>query len=59
MRRVLSGIQSPRTLEFVFRMLSLPLLRGVAERVFFGEGSFPDVDANHIPSVHRGVEVAK
>ena len=59
MRRFFSGIQSPRTLEFAFRILCLPVFRGIAERVFFGEGSFPDMDANRIPTAHRGVEVAK
>ena len=56
MRRVLSGIRSPHLLELLCGILSLPLLRGVAERVFFGEGSFPDVDARGDRLAFRGVQ---
>lgn len=58
MRRALSGIRSPHVLDMLCRLASLPLFRGLAERVFFGEGSFPDLDVNSAPAARRGVEVA-
>ena len=39
-------------------LLSFPLFRGMAERVFFGEGSFPDLDLSCDHGVRQGVEVA-
>lgn len=42
LRRMLAGIHSPIAAELACAALRLPPLRGVAEKVFFGRGSFPD-----------------
>src|SRR5438552_5378229 len=44
MRRVLAAVQSPALLELGCALFRLPLLNSFAWHVFFGRGSFPDVD---------------
>jgi flavin-dependent dehydrogenase len=43
MRRVVAAVRNPPAIEAGFAVLASPLLRGLAWRVFFGRGSFPDV----------------
>jgi flavin-dependent dehydrogenase len=43
LRRALAAVRSPAAAEFACAVLRLPLGRAVAQRVFFGRGSFPDV----------------
>jgi flavin-dependent dehydrogenase len=49
LRRLLAAVSRPSVAEAGFLLLRGPL-RGAASRVFFGRGSFPDVD----PAVERG-----
>lgn len=51
LRRMLSSVRSPAMAELACAVLRLPLLRRVAEQVYFGSGSFPD------PPVVRGRSV--
>ncbi|MGH9872637.1 MAG: NAD(P)/FAD-dependent oxidoreductase [Pyrinomonadaceae bacterium] len=44
MRRLLSTVRQPVLLELVCASLRLPILNSFAWHVFFGRGSFPDVD---------------
>jgi flavin-dependent dehydrogenase len=44
MRRILATFSSQFLLETGFALLRLPLLKRFAAHVFFGRGSFPDVD---------------
>lgn len=43
LRRLLAGLEHPLLLEAATLMLRLPPFNRVAEKVFFGRGSFPDV----------------
>ena len=43
MRRLFGAVQHPLLLELGFAALTRPPLRALAEHVFFGRGSFPDV----------------
>ncbi len=43
-RRVLSAVRSPAAAELACAALHLPPLRAAAHGVFFGRGSFPDVE---------------
>jgi flavin-dependent dehydrogenase len=45
MRRVLATVRSPGLIEIACALMRAPLLRSFAHHVFFGRGSFPDVDA--------------
>lgn len=45
LRRLHEGLSDPRLLELACAALRLPGLRGFAAHVFFGRGSFPDVEA--------------
>ena len=45
MRRLFTAVREPALLELSCAALRLPLLRGLAWHVFFGRGSFPDVEA--------------
>ena len=45
-RRIASTFDHPQFLELGCAILRVPLLNGVARHVFFGRGSFPDVDMN-------------
>lgn len=44
LRRVMAGVTSPPLLEFAHGLLRVTPLRGIAQQVFFGRGSFPDVE---------------
>jgi flavin-dependent dehydrogenase len=46
MRRMMAVTQSPALVEFGCAMLRLPLINLLAWHVFFGRGSFPDLDLN-------------
>lgn len=45
MRRLVSTVRRPELLELACASLRLPVLNSFASHVFFGRGSFPDVDA--------------
>jgi flavin-dependent dehydrogenase len=49
MRRLVSTIHQPALLELACAGLRLPVLNSFAWHVFFGRGSFPDVDAQWAP----------
>jgi flavin-dependent dehydrogenase len=49
MRRMVSTIRRPALVEFACASLRLPVLNSFAWHVFFGRGSFPDVDAQCAP----------
>ena len=49
MRRLVSLVREPALLEIVCAGLRLPLFNSVAWHVFFGRGSFPDVDVQFAP----------
>ncbi len=49
MRRLVSTVRQPALLELACASLRLPLLHSFAWHVFFGHGSFPDVDAQSTP----------
>jgi len=49
MRRLVSTVRQPVLMEIACAGLRLPLLNAVAWHVFFGRGSFPDVDAQGTP----------
>ncbi|MFC5056083.1 hypothetical protein [Saccharothrix xinjiangensis] len=42
LRRGLSGVRKPSTVEAGFALLRTPLGRAAAARLLFGDGSFPD-----------------
>ena len=45
MRRVVSAVQQPSLIELGCAAMRLPIIKSFAWHVFFGRGSFPDVDA--------------
>jgi flavin-dependent dehydrogenase len=49
MRRLVSTVRQPALLELACASLRLPVLNSFAWHVFFGRGSFPDVDAQSAP----------
>jgi flavin-dependent dehydrogenase len=49
MRRLVSTVNQPALLELACAGLHLPVLNSFAWHVFFGRGSFPDVDAQWAP----------
>jgi len=49
MRRVMAVAQSPTLVEFGCAMMRLPLINSLAWHIFFGRGSFPDLDLNFAP----------
>jgi flavin-dependent dehydrogenase len=49
MRRLFTAVREPALLELSCAALRLPLLRGLARHVFFGRGSFPDVESVGTP----------
>ena len=49
MRRVISGVQQPAVLELACAAMRLPILNWFAWHVFFGRGSFPDLDLQLTP----------
>lgn len=49
MRRMIAVVQSPALVELGCAMMRLPLINSFAWHVFFGRGSFPDMDLNFAP----------
>lgn len=49
MRRLVSTVRQPALLELACAAMRLPVLNSFAWHVFFGRGSFPDVDADCVP----------
>lgn len=49
MRRLLSSLRHPLLVEPAFAALQVWPFRRVAEQVFFGRGSFPDVEELALP----------
>jgi flavin-dependent dehydrogenase len=49
MRRLVSIVRHPALLELTCASLRLPILNSIAWHVFFGRGSFPDVDVQFAP----------
>jgi hypothetical protein len=45
MRRFIATVQRPALLEIACAGLRLPMLNMFARQVFFGRGSFPDVES--------------
>ena len=43
MRHAIDALSTPALTELAFSLLRVPMLRGIAEHVFFARGSFPDV----------------
>jgi flavin-dependent dehydrogenase len=56
MRHAMDAMSTPLITETAFALLRLPLLRGIAEHIFFARGSFPDTMpvATSVPSPLRG-----
>ena len=56
MRRMMAHMQSPALLEIGCALMRLPLLNSLAWHVFFGRGSFPDMDPCPVsqPAVSAG-----
>jgi flavin-dependent dehydrogenase len=54
MRRLIAHVQEPALLELGCAALRLPLLSSLARHVFFGRGSFPDVNPNGLPGLAEG-----
>ena len=48
MRRLVSTVRHPQLLELACASLRLPVLNSFAWHVFFGRGSFPDVDGQSV-----------
>jgi flavin-dependent dehydrogenase len=53
MRRLLATVQSPLLLELLFAALRLPMLRLIAQKIFFGRGSFPDLEPLGLPGTYQ------
>jgi flavin-dependent dehydrogenase len=51
MRRLVSSVRQPALLNLACASLRLPVLNSFAWHVFFGRGSFPDVDAHDNPQL--------
>ena len=49
MRRVIAAAQAPALVELGCGLLRLPLINSLAWHVFFGRGSFPDMDLRPTP----------
>ncbi|HMG75865.1 MAG TPA: NAD(P)/FAD-dependent oxidoreductase [Pyrinomonadaceae bacterium] len=49
MRRVIANVQAPALVELGCAVLRLPMLNSFAWHVFFGRGSFPDMDLRLAP----------
>jgi flavin-dependent dehydrogenase len=49
MRRLISNVRQPALIELACASLHLPLLNWFASHVFFGRGSFPDVETRLVP----------
>ena len=51
MRRLASSLRQPALVELACASLRLPILNGFARHVFFGRGSFPDVEMKLMPQL--------
>ena len=49
MRRLISSVRHPALLEITCATLRLPFFKSFVRHVFFGRGSFPDVDVQFAP----------
>jgi flavin-dependent dehydrogenase len=49
MRRLVSSVRQPALVELACAGMRLPIVKGFAWHVFFGRGSFPDVDMHWAP----------
>jgi flavin-dependent dehydrogenase len=49
MRRLISNVRHPALLEITCASLRLPVFNSIAWHVFFGRGSFPDVEVQFAP----------
>jgi flavin-dependent dehydrogenase len=49
MRRMIAAVQAPALVESGCALLRMPLLNSLAWHVFFGRGSFPDIDLHLAP----------
>ena len=49
MRRMIAAVQAPALVESGCALLRMPLLNSLAWHVFFGRGSFPDIDVHLAP----------
>lgn len=49
MRRVIANVQAPALVELGCAVLRLPVMNSLAWHVFFGRGSFPDMDLRLAP----------
>jgi flavin-dependent dehydrogenase len=49
MRRLMEGFQQPRLMDASFEILRLPLFNRFVRHVFFGRGSFPDLEGKLEP----------
>jgi hypothetical protein len=49
MRRLVSTVRQPSLMELACAALRLPVINSFAWHVFFGRGSFPDVDSQLQP----------
>jgi flavin-dependent dehydrogenase len=58
MRHVIRRIRHPLLLELACRSMQLPIMKSFAWNVFFGRGSFPDVEAAQI-SRHADFDLAE
>jgi flavin-dependent dehydrogenase len=50
MRRIIAAVSSPLLLEMGCGLMRLPLFNSFARHVFFGRGSFPDLQSSPVPS---------
>ena len=49
MRRAIAGVKSPALMDLGCALLRLPVFYSFARHVFFGRGSFPDVEKHYSP----------
>jgi hypothetical protein len=54
LRRLHASLRDPALVELACAAVRLPLLRGFARHVFFGRGSFPDVEAGLLVAARGG-----
>lgn len=57
MRRLLTGVQNSEILELGCGLMRLPVLNHLAWHVFFGRGSFPNVDHPRLPLINFAAEI--
>jgi flavin-dependent dehydrogenase len=49
MRRMMAVVQAPALIELGCALMRLPMINSLAWHIFFGRGSFPDMDFNFAP----------